>query len=72
MTSYQIGTYVAFLATLAAIVILSLRGMHVPAEIAGAFGSLLTAILPSISARMTISAAKASMRPPPLPVKKED
>ncbi len=72
MTGYQIGTLIAFLATLGAIVILSSRGQHVPAEIAGAFGSLLTAILPSISARVSINAAKASMHPPPLPKKDEE
>jgi predicted anti-sigma-YlaC factor YlaD len=69
MTGYQLGTLIALIVNIVAIAVLSILKLHVPAEILASVGMLLQAYLPSISARVSINAAKASMRPPPLPRK---
>jgi hypothetical protein len=71
VTGYQVATLVALGATLTTIITLSILKLHVPAELVAAVGVLIQSMLPSLSVRMSIRAAQASMHPPPLP-KKDD
>ncbi len=45
---FNIPTLVAFLATLSAVVALTILKLPVPATITGAFGALVTAMLPAL------------------------
>ena len=72
LTTYQVSTLIALAMTLAAIVVLATMGEHLTAEVIGAFGALLLAILPSMLPRVSVAAARASMRPPPLPADERD
>lgn len=67
MTRYQLAPLIVFLATLVAVVTLMILKLPEPAALVALLSTSGMALLPSVSAKTNIAAAKASIAPPPLP-----
>jgi hypothetical protein len=67
VTRYQIVPLLAFLAMLAACVTLLILKLPEPAAFVAILMGLAQTLMPSISNKTNVAAAKASIAPPPMP-----